>query len=314
MTSSTLRSTDRTFHLAATDEQPDTGEVVTPGRLSPPTNGKYQIQTKVLIGPTEAAYLISRNAENNRGLKPTAIGRYMRDMQAVPTRWRDETGETIKITSDGVMIDGQQRMHAVLRSGTEHHFDVAWNVPDDRILVIDGGSTRTIGDDFKFYEVKDRNVSTGLVRWVVQWENGNFMNFSRGAPSRSHIRQRYLADPQLFDAATAFGRACYQRLRVSPQAAAMGYWLFATIDQAGAEKFFDSLISGIDLDQPTNSPVLNVRNRLISSSARSLNRIEQLVLLIRAWNQWRRGEVSTSGRVVVSTRVPLSNDNFPKPA
>jgi hypothetical protein len=308
--STATRSTS-TFHLTAVPASD--AEETSPGRLQPPTNGRYQVQTKVLIGPDEAAYLISRNAQNNRGLKEFAISRYMRDMMASPTRWRDETGETLKITPDGVMIDGQQRMHAVLRSGTEHRFDVAWNVPDDRILYIDGNTPRTISDDFKFHEVKDRNVSTALVRWVCNWEAGNFMNLARGAPSRAQIRERYLMEPQSFDSATLYGRVCYQRLRMLASAAAMGYWLFSTVDQPAAEKFFDSLISGIDLDRPTNSPVLTVRNRLIAASSRTLNRVEQLVLLIRAWNQWRRGaDAPVSGRVSIG-RNPLSNENFPKP-
>lgn len=280
---------------------------------TPPEDGEYGYQTRVVITPARAQALLEMNAANNRNKKESKITQMARDMRK--NFWRDKTGETLKISKSGFMIDGQNRMNAVIRSGVTVVVDIAWNVPDDRILVIDGNSPRTTSDDFKFRDIADRFVGGPLVRWVVAWEKGNPMNHGgRLTPTRSEIQDRYLKEPSSFDTAAMFGRAAHQRIAsVNSNAAAMAFWLFSKMPEEGAEKaeeFFDQFLNGLGLT--AGSPIGALRDRFIANK-KPLHRTAQVALMIRAWNAFRTGRSpGVSGRVSLG-RDPLTNANFPMP-
>lgn len=280
----------------------------------PPEDGEYGYQTLVTITPARAQHLIDLNAANQRRKKESKVTQMARDMRK--GLWKDQTGETIKVSKSGFLIDGQNRMHAVVRSNTMIVVDVAWNVPDDRMLVIDGNSPRTTADDFKISGVADRFVGGSLVRWVCAWEKGNPMNHGgRLTPTRSEIQQRYAVEPHSFDQASMFGRASHHQIAsVNATAAAMAYWLFSKMGDDGpemTEKFFDAFIGGLELTG--NSPVVSLRNRFISARGKDLSRSEQLALMIKAWNTFRTGRsTSASGRLNIA-KGSLLNENFPMP-
>lgn len=280
----------------------------------PPANGEYAYQTRVVITPARAQQLIDLNAANNRKRKESKVTRLARDMSK--NLWVDKTGETVKISESGFMIDGQNRMYAVIRSRRTIVVDIAWNVPDDRMGVLDDVTPRNTSDDFKIMGVSDPYKVGPLVRWVLAWEKGNYLNHGgRLTPTRSEIRERYLKEPTSFDTAAMFGRAAHHQIgAVNATSAAMAYWLFAKMDNNGseqAEQFFSSFIGGLELTG--GSPVTVLRNRFTASRGRDFNRNEQLVLMIKAWNSFRSGRPgSTSGRVMVS-RDRLTNENFPMP-
>lgn len=279
----------------------------------PPTDGSYGYQEDVVITPDRAQHLVDLHPENQRRRKESSITRFARDMRR--GKWKSRTGETIKVSASGLLIDGQNRMHAVIRAQSVVVFDIAWNVPDDRMLVIDGNSPRTTSDDFRIKGVADRFLGGALVRWVLAWEKGNYLaHGGRLTPTRSEVQERYEAEPTSFDQAAMFGRAAHHRIKaVNATAAAMAYFLFAKMPDGGqemAEKFFESFIGGLELS--AGSPVAALRDRMTASRGRDFNRNEQLALLIKAWNAYRTGRTTASGRIVVG-KERLTNDRFPMP-
>ena len=57
----------------------------------------------------------------NRKLDEARVKQYTSDMKA--GRWQSETGENIKFAPDGVLIDGQHRLHSIIRANvlTQSH-------------------------------------------------------------------------------------------------------------------------------------------------------------------------------------------------
>ena len=76
---------------------------------------------RVLFDQKTAEKALTRNIPNNRGFKRKR-DEYVRDMKG--GNWLVGTGETIKFTSDGVLIDGQQRLSSVIRAGVPVYLDV----------------------------------------------------------------------------------------------------------------------------------------------------------------------------------------------
>lgn len=279
---------------------------------SPPADGQYAYQENVLVTPEYAQKLIDANVENNRNKKESSIIRYARDMSK--GYWESETGESIKISPDGELLDGQNRMYAVVRAKRPIVFDIAWNVKLGKILVIDGGARRNTKDDFKIAGVSGSFNGGPLLNWIISWEQGNFLNHGgRGTPTRSEIRARYNKEPQAIDTATLYGRYAHQAIpAMNATSAALTFWLFSKLDQADAEKFYDGLMTGIDLS--ATNPISPLRNRFIALKPREMTREEQVALVIRAWNAFRNpASASPTGKVTLG-REPLTNTNFPKPA
>lgn len=279
-----------------------------------PQDGKYHYQSDVVITPDRARHLLDLNAENNRRKKESKVTGYARDMRK--GLWKSRTGETVKVSSSGVMIDGQNRMHAVVRAGVPVTFDIVWNVPDDRMQVIDAGAPRTTADDFRIAGVADRTQAGALVQWALAWEKGNYMNHGgRMTPTRQEKLARYLQEPHAFDQAAMFGRATHNRVgNVVASAAALAFWLFAKMPDGGAEQaevFFDQLIEGLELK--AGSPVAALLARFNGRTGHDLTRQEQLALMIKAWNMFRSGRVTTPTSRVTLPKDRLTNDNFPMP-
>lgn len=95
------------------------------------------------VTPEMAAAWLRKNTESNRPVRDSKVTAYARDMQA--GRWQ-LTHQGLAFNRAGELVDGQHRLHAVVRSGcsvkllVSTGFDVEFNSP------IDVGATRRPSD------------------------------------------------------------------------------------------------------------------------------------------------------------------------
>lgn len=257
-------------------------------------------------------YLAS-NADNNRGPKKSRIPAMARDM--LTGNWNTNTGETIKFNSFGRMIDGQNRLSALILAAQRDpdiaiEFDVAYGVPQNAMLVIDSGSSRTFSDSLRIAEghVPRMQISS-IVRWAINWDGGNPMGGgSKIAPTHSELWDRYRGESGAFDAAGARAVDAYRQGLGVARAVGTAFYLFARIDKGMANEFFDQFISGQHL--VAGMPALTVRNRMIRKVDRMFP-AEQLAVLVRAWGYHRRGE-ELYKITVMRKRDTFNNDTFPR--
>jgi len=81
--------------------------------------------------------------------------------------WFEETGEAIKVTSLGKLVDGQQRLMALIIANVSLRFLVI-EVPDESFKFIDAGKKRTAGDLFACSGVPNYvNIAAGLKSYVL---------------------------------------------------------------------------------------------------------------------------------------------------
>lgn len=266
-----------------------------------------------LITPQRAKQLLGRNAENNRTPKRSRIPQYVRDM--LSGNWNPNTGETIKVDVGGVLIDGQNRLKAVVAAGEQDpdfkgiYLSVAYDVPSDAMQVIDSGSTRSAGDALKIAGANDRMRGAAIVRWSILWDAGLHMgNGGTLAPSNSEIIDRYRREAGAYDAAAKRATDCQNRGLGTGTVAGVAHYLFARIDVEQNHQFFDQYVSGANL--PDRSAVLALRNRIAKVRIDRITRPEQLALFVRTWNAFRRGEPMDR---IILVKGELTNDNFPQP-
>jgi hypothetical protein len=261
-----------------------------------------------LITPQRARELLAHNADNNRNPKKGKIAMYARDMAA--GSWNSNTGETIKVDVKGDLIDGQNRMFAVIESGKDIFFDVAYDVPTDAMQVIDTGATRGAADTLKILGAHDRTSSSAIVRWSIMWDvqlyTGHGGSF---APTVSEVVARFLAEPEAYTAAAKRGKDCQNRGLGAGAAAGTAHYLFSRIDGEQAHQFFDHYVSGANL--PDRHPCLTLRAKMARRRVDRVTRPEELALFVRAWNAFRLGE--GLDRMMIVRQGKLTNLNFPQP-
>lgn len=97
--------------------------------------------TQEKITPEKAQEYLKHNTENYRGLNKDRIISYANDMKK--NAWQFN-GEAIKFSESGKLIDGQHRLHAIVRAGVPVDMLVIRGV-DDSVNMYDIGSTRSLG-------------------------------------------------------------------------------------------------------------------------------------------------------------------------
>jgi len=127
-----------------------------------PGNASPDVFVRV-ITPEVAHKLLSLNFANNRDVSKNAVTRYAKKMQQ--GQWKLSTA--ITFSTEGYLIDGQHRLHAVLKAETPVPFMIMFGVPAEVAENIDRGRRRTITDVSRVAGldwVTDKHAATA--RWM----------------------------------------------------------------------------------------------------------------------------------------------------
>lgn len=258
-------------------------------------NKHINIATKIMtITPEMARKMLDGNTEN-RPLHGRHIDRIALAMS--DGRW-SLNGESIKFSSDGVLIDGQHRLMACIKSGVSFDTVIISNVDPASFSTIDIGTKRTAGDAIGRMGFKNHNAIASALRWVVALTDG-----------KTH-RGNVVLDPDQAMAILADNIGIQDSVSPAdkvyplvPKSIGVAlHYLFAHKDRAAADKFFFDLKNGENLN--VGDPVLSLRNRLVtgrltSKVKLSVSSSETVALMIRAWNARRSGRQITISKGLV---------------
>jgi len=264
----------------------------------------------VLITPGMAAEYLKANAENNRKPKAAKVTSYARDMKE--GRWIHPTGESIKFDTSGRLVDGQNRLMAVIEADMPAMFTVFRNVAVEAMPVLDSGASRSFGDAMAVAGAPNRFHVATVVRWITGWDKGVRRGIGGGYnPTHQELLDHYVADSDAYDTAGVRGKDVSSQGLGNAGAAGVAYFLFNRLNSEATKIFFDRVISGANLAEA--EPELVLRNRLSRGRSRTGkdSRQDQLALFVRAWNA--RREDRTLANIVSSPTGELTNENFPIP-
>lgn len=288
----------------------------------------YRYHVGVAVTPTLAARLIGLNAENNRLHKPHLSAKYARDMRTRNAatgeyHWREKTGQTIKISTDGRLLDGLHRMHAVAQGERAVKFDLCFGVDPADILVMDSGSSRTSADVMRILGAPDLGRATPIVKHMIAWDVGYRMGpTGSNIATPIEIAERYAADMLLFDAAAKRGQDLMNRSVTTAAAGGVSYFLLARHpeDKPIVDDWFDDIVSGANISE--ESAAYALREKLRRRRSDRYTRADMIALFVTAWNRhntFRFGAREKVERLQVLRSRPgevgerLSNANFPQP-
>lgn len=236
---------------------------------------------RVNITPQLATRYLKRNL-NNRNLREADVDRYARDMTA--GRWQ-ETGDTIKISPTGTLLDGQHRLEAIIRASLTVPMLVVSGIPQVAKTSIDTGITRNAQDIARWAGVKHADVVPTAIR-ALGIANGNEMKLSAG-----EIIDIYSATPQIAISVARYTFLKNEQSCPFSAGTAAGYHAhFATEDQVLADEYMDGVVTGEKLRK--GDPAYAVRSRFLEMRARGgrLSRTNLRKGLLRGWEAIKAGE------------------------
>lgn len=216
--------------------------------------------------PQQAARLLDNNHPRNRNVKDAVVNNYAKQMR--DGLWHPASGEAIKlstINTDGrpreILVDGQHRLHGVIKSNTPTTFMTITGVPECAFAAIDDGVNRDLAAVMTINGVQ----FAGSMQRVSACLKTMYM-FSLAPKKMSNLRSRkhkfssnemlkYYGQLDFFSEAMAafHHKFKYSKLtkNFNPPAAMMCYYLIKGIDEKTDEALFtvtQSLESGTPFD------------------------------------------------------------------
>lgn len=237
------------------------------------------------ITPHMAAQLLG-TMPGNRPIRPRMVSRYAREM--IADKWL-LNGESIKVSRDGRLIDGQHRLNAVIQSKMTVEMFVVRGVDPTAFVTLDTGVSRTF-HDASTIGGKDwpREVGT-IARWWLKYERGIGSVVSGVQPSHQELDVIMDAHPGIPDSARYIQRLTLVRAKcLSGVQGFVHAYASEKYDREMADTFMQDLNDGAQL--AATSPIYCLRTRLIDNRERRVVPDHVLALTIKAWNFWVQGE------------------------
>ncbi|MFE1010030.1 hypothetical protein ACFW4M_01835 [Streptomyces sp. NPDC058794] len=242
------------------------------------------------VTPELAAEWLTRNT-NNRPLSKATVQQLAARIQR--GEWQ-LTHQGIAFDEDGVLIDGQHRLAAVVRAGLTVPMTVAHGVPRTAFTVMDTGRKRTGRDALALAGEANATHLAAALRGLHLYLHAPNSAWSGGSSvtSNDQLLTLLAEHPDIRDAmqhGIAFNRAC----RITVTAATIGWYVTTRarpeLDQSS---WREGLITGARLEP--GDPRLTLRNTMLNLATGASHRRrddsrEHLLYYLKAWNAWAEG-------------------------
>lgn len=177
------------------------------------------VATVVMIDPDTAARWLAHNAAN-RNVRNSQVSKYASDMAA--GRWH-LTGSPIQFAVDGRLLDGQHRLHAVIKSGMTVPMFVVRGLPTTAQAFMDTGAKRTVADQLGIAGYQHSSVLAAGARLALLWTSGRVRQ-TRSSISDAEIRAFVEDNPSLMEAAAFATQIRRSGLDVHPSVLCTAVW------------------------------------------------------------------------------------------
>lgn len=258
-------------------------------------SGKSPPLQVVTITPDMARGWLEMNV-SNRPVREMTIRKYVEAMKG--GQW-ELNGETIKFSADGVLLDGQHRLRAIVQSGVSVPSYVVHGLPARVFDTIDTGANRSIGDLLALQgEVSNNVLGVALRLQYVHDELGSIRelhsNLAKLVNNRD-LLETLERHPGVTASIAFVGGVPALKKLLSPATAAFLHYQFARLQPHHADAFFVKLARATDLG--VDHPILTLRSRLEGMSKSTYaERTEAVAITIKAWNAYRQQRPARSLR------------------
>lgn len=265
------------------------------------------MRTKVqTITPKKAADWLSANASNRPLSKPVvrAFAEAMKRGEWVVTH------QGIAFDADGVLIDGQHRLAAIVEADQPIDLTVFTDVAEGTFDVLDTGKRRNAADVLAIEGEKSATMLAAMVRTVWLFEHRPDLNWSGGAAgvTNHQIVETLQAHPRVRDFLALGEQIATATGMIKSAAGAASYLVERANKRFDLAPWYEGIIEGTGLAK--GDPRLLFRRAMFNASRKQVGQPmrrrdtrEHVALYIKAFNAWTSGEPTAQLRF--SSREPM---------
>lgn len=235
------------------------------------------------ITPALAEKMLKRNTRN-RSVSEHTVKRYAEDMTA--GRWK-LSNDAICFNGD-LMINGQHRLHAVIKSGVAIQCFVIESMDSDAFDVMDIGKRRSIGDALSVMGEKNANVVGAALQLIERYMTGQMAGAEKRKRYSAIDVESFLKKYPEVRESVPFGIGSIRKLCGSGAMPSACHYLFSRKSPEQANQFMTTLKSGAGLE--AGDPIFILREALmhnaIAKAKLPLSHI--MAYIIKGWNAWRK--------------------------
>lgn len=268
----------------------------------------------VRLTPAMARKFLASNVEKNRFV---SIHHVRKMTHAIRSGNFPLTGQPL-LFSNGTMLDGQHRCHAVIEADLPIDVLVVTGVEADVFSSIDQGKART-ASDFLDHPRRHALVSAGRLLYARDVQIANEREWRgidcppQDRPDNAEIL-RYVREHETLITTAEWLPDYRQATKLSPPSPLITLAvLFRDLSQDDATSFFESLATGADL--ASDDPVMHLRAKLIQYRVGSMRPGRDVIMaaMIIAWNRRRRGLATNTQRSFIWRATGSNAGVFPVP-
>ncbi len=231
-----------------------------------------------------AGYL-DRNV-HNRPIRKNKVVNSARDMQA--NNWA-LNGEAIKFAVDGVLLDGQHRLLAIVAADVPVQMLVVTGLANDTQTTMDSGVKRTTGDALGLEGEKNSQMLAAILKKIWMWEQGDHKFSANYTPSTAECAALLAERPEIHRSVEVAIQVRSTFRAMPPSVTGTAHYVLSRVALDDAVWFFARVGDGA-LSEPGH-PILALRARVTNEalSGAAIQQHQRMAYLIRAWNAVREG-------------------------
>lgn len=259
----------------------------------------------IAITPEFAKEILETKNTKNRPMNQGAINRYA---QSMTSRTWKLNGQCIVFAEDGSLLDGQNRLQAVVKAKVSVPMLVMYNVPDEARPTIDLGIKRSTRDILYFNGYRNSNIMAPVVRLAFIYDildrNMNLRGKTMCINNDIISRHAEFLTPDVEHSVRIAANCKYH---LQPSVLGFCHLIFARKHKSEADEFMHLLKFGTDLKE--NHPALVLRKALHSARSKSKKSFKvriQIALYFKAWNAFIKG------KKITELSWDETTDKFPK--
>jgi len=252
----------------------------------------------VVMTPALAATILDSRNTSNRKISKAHVNLLAKFMENGD--W-DFNGDSIRFDENGVLIDGQHRLLAIIKSKTSQIVLILTGVEHKAFDTIDIGSKRSGSDIFSINNIKNETLTASVVKFIYAFKNGKFSaNRNTIRNLSTHEIMDYYESLDNVQESIDFAsklKTKGQRL-FTPSLLGGLHYLFSEVDADMADDFMTKLYVGVNLDE--NSPITPLRNKLFKAKIDKnfkLTNQSLLQTIVFVWDKYSNGKKSKTLRV-----------------
>lgn len=246
------------------------------------------------VTPEFASFVLTHNT-GNRPIRQPYVRRYASDMKN--GLW-NFNGETISFSKDGMLVNGQHRLSACVKSGCPFETVLIFGVEPSAFVTMDDGAKRTGADALAIKGMPSSKQAAAIVRWLHLLKQKRVT--SRATLTNSEIIEVFeTLDHSLMDAAIkSWRKAAKSEMGKAPPVGLYGslFYAFTEADPGFASVFFSGWEQGHSLGGKL-AALKKAREAILKARAESHGRIHEVYFMfciVTAWNLARSGRAGTS--------------------